>query len=212
MLDSLLAYAPYLGWAAMALTLCSTFSRTIIRLRVFSAWSNVLAIISAAAAGFWPNAVQNLIQLPLNIQRIREMRRMVDAVKAAPATGVHEDWLVPFASASRIAAGDVLFRKGDVGDRLYYLVRGGIRFEEIGVEIPPGTLFGEVAFFTKDGLRTQTATALTDCNLLSMDGDQLKQLYFQNPEFGWYLVQLIAQRLTENSNRPPPPRAVSAGG
>lgn len=208
MLDSLLAYVPYLGWAAMALTLCSTFSRTIIRLRFFAASSNVFAILASAAAGFWPNAIQNAVQLPLNLQRIREMRRMVEAVKAAPATGVHEDWLVPFASASRIAAGEVLFRKGDAGDRLYYLVRGEIRFEEIGVTIPAGTLFGEVAFFTKDGLRTQTATALSDCNLLSMDADQLKQLYFQNPEFGWYLVQLVAQRLTENADRNRPPEAV----
>lgn len=192
-----------LGWVAMALTLCSTFSRTIIRLRVFAAYSNVLAIVSSIAAGYWPNAVQNAIQLPLNVQRIREARKQVDKLKAAPVTGVHSEWLSPHARESSLSAGQVLFRKGDPGDRLYYLVSGSVLFDEINVEIGPGTLFGEIAFFTRDGCRTQTATATSDCKLLSIDGDQLKEIYFQNPEFGWYLIQLIAQRLTAPTERTP---------
>jgi len=193
----------YLGWIAMALTLCSTFSRTIIRLRLFAAYSNVLAIISSIAAGFWPNAVQNAIQLPLNIHRIREARRQVEKLKVAPVTGVHSGWLYPHARESTLSAGQVLFRKGDPGDRLYYLESGSILFDEINVEIHPGTLFGEIAFFTRDGRRTQTAIATSECKLLSIDGDQLKQLYFQNPEFGWHLIQLIAQRLTAPTERVP---------
>lgn len=193
----------YLGWIAMALTLCSTFSRTIIRLRLFAAYSNVLAIISSIAAGFWPNAVQNAIQLPLNIHRIREARRQVEKLKVAPVTGVHSSWLYPHARESTLSAGQVLFRKGDPGDRLYYLESGSILFDEINVEIHPGTLFGEIAFFTRDGRRTQTAIATSECKLLSIDGDQLKQLYFQNPEFGWHLIQLIAQRLTAPTERVP---------
>ena len=70
----MISYLPFVGWIAMALTLLSTLSRTIVRLRIFAASSNVLAIIASAAAGYWPNAVQNAIQLPMNIQRIREMR------------------------------------------------------------------------------------------------------------------------------------------
>ena len=60
---------------------------------------------------------------------------------------MHAGWLVPHAQESTPAAGDVLFRKGDRGDRLYYLVSGRIGFDDIGVEIGPGTLFGEIAFF-----------------------------------------------------------------
>jgi len=192
-----------LGWVAMALTLCSTFSRTIIRLRLFAVSSNILAILASVAAGYWPNAVQNAIQLPLNILRIRELRRQVDKLKVAPVTGVHSEWLLPHARESTLSAGQVLFNKGDPGDRLYYLVSGTILFSEISVEIGPGTLFGEIAFFTRDGCRTQTAIATSDCQLLSIDGDQLKELYFQNPEFGWYLIQLIAQRLTAPTVRTP---------
>lgn len=201
--EDLIGNLHLVGWIAMALTLCSTFSRTIVRLRVFAAFSNVLAIVASAAAGYWPNAVQNAIQLPLNIQRIRELRRQVESLKVAPVTGVHANWLLPHARESTLSAGQVLFNKGDPGDRLYYLVSGTILFREIGVEIGAGTLFGEIAFFTRDGCRTQSAIAMSDCKLLSIDGDQLKELYFQNPEFGWYLIQLIAQRLTANSKRVP---------
>lgn len=66
---------------------------------------------------------------------------------------------------------------------------GSVLFDEINVEISPGT-FGEIAFFTRDGCRIQTVTATSDCKLLSIDGDQLKEIYFQNPEFGWYLMDI----------------------
>lgn len=208
-MTEVLSYLPVVGWIAMALTLLSTFSRTIVRLRIFAASSNVLAIAAAAAAGYWPNAVQNAIQLPLNIQRIREMRMQVDKLKAASVTGIHAGWLAPFAKESKLAAGEKLFAKGDRGDRLYYLLEGSIGFDAISVEIGPGTLFGEIAFFTRDGCRTQTAIARTDCKLLSISEDELKQIYFQNPEFGWNLIQLIAQRLMENAgsrSEPAPPK------
>ena len=52
-----------------------------------------------------------------------------------------------------------------------------------------------------EGERTQTARCVTDCRVLSLGEAQLKQLYFQNPKFGWYLVQLIAERLSKNARR-----------
>jgi hypothetical protein len=206
----LMSYLPVIGWLAMALTLLSTFSRTIVRLRLFAASSNVLSIIAAAAAGYWPNAVQNAIQFPLNLYRIREMRTQVNKLKAAPVTGLYVGWLAPFAEESTLVAGEKLFGRGDRGDRLYYLVSGTIGFDDIGVEIGPGTRFGEIAFFMPDGCRTQTAIAKTECKLLSINEEELKQLYFQNPEFGWYLIQLIAQRLMQNAGSRGEPAAQKA--
>ena len=199
MVAEAMTYLPVIGWIAMALTLLSTFSRTIVKLRIFAASSNILSIIAAAAAGYWPNVVQNAIQFPLNVLRIREMRTQVDKLKAATVTGIHAGWLLPYAKEGTLAAGDVLFKKGDRGDRLYYLLEGRIGFDAISVEVGAGTLFGEIAFFTRDGCRTQTAIARSDCKLLSINEDELKQLYYQNPEFGWYLMQLIAQRLIDNA-------------
>jgi CRP-like cAMP-binding protein len=61
-----------------------------------------------------------------------------------------------------------------------------------------------------DGCRTQTAIAKTECKLLSINEEELKQLYFQNPEFGWYLIQLIAQRLMQNAGSRGEPAAQKA--
>ena len=200
-MSRILEVLPYLGWAGMALTLISTFSRTMIPLRGFAAASNIFAIVAAGAAGYWPNMAQNAVQLPLNLYRLRQMTRLIADISGVPETNVNEDWLTPFADSRDLTAGTVLFRKGDKGDRLYYLATGRVRFPEIDVEIGEGTLFGELAFFTRDGKRTQTALCMTDSRVLSVGEDELKQLYFQNPQFGWYLVQLIAERLMENAER-----------
>jgi hypothetical protein len=200
-MNSLLEYVQVLGWAAAAFSVASAFVRTMIPLRIMSVWSNFTKITYAASVGSLPGLVEYAIILPLNIYRLRQMRKLIRDIHAAPAGGLHHEWLAPFASSRDVPAGEILFRKGDVGDRLYYLSSGTIVFDEIEVEIGAGTLFGEIAFFSRNGLRTQTARCLSDCRLLSIGEHELKQLYFQNPEFGWYLVQLIAQRLTDNAAR-----------
>ncbi|MFC5067003.1 Crp/Fnr family transcriptional regulator [Flaviflagellibacter deserti] len=200
-MDLILKYLPYLGWGAMALSLLSSFSRTMIPLRSFAASSNIVSIIAAAAAGYWPNALQNAIQLPMNVFRLRQMRKLIADMKPGDEGEVDANWLMPFAHVSEHRKGAVIFRKGDAADRLYYIATGTVSFPEIGVEIQQGSLFGEFAFFTKEGERTQTAVCAEDCALLSIGEYELKQLYYQNPEFGWYLIRLIVQRLQDNVER-----------
>ena len=55
--------------------------------------------------------------------------------------------------------------------------------------------------FSPSHKRTATATALEPVELLSISETDLKQLYYQNPEFGFYLIQLITRRLVENEER-----------
>ena len=197
----LLDYLHILGWVAAAFSVIAAFVRTMIPLRIMSLWSNFAKITYAVGTGSLPSLVEYSILLPLNLFRLIQMRRLISDIRHASTSGLNAEWLSPFADGQNFMAGDVLFRKGDLGDRLYYLCHGTIRFPEIGVEIGEGTLFGELAFFTKDGRRTQTAECRTDCRVLSIDQTRLEQLYFQNPRFGWFLVQLIAQRLTDNAAR-----------
>jgi hypothetical protein len=46
--------------------------------------------------------------------------------------------------------------------------------------------------------RAATAGCATDGGLLAMTEDQVGRLYFQDPSFGFHLVQLITRRLLEN--------------
>ena len=57
----------------------------------------------------------------------------------------------------RIEDGTCIFRRGDPVDRLYFLAKGRVLIEEVGVEISDGDIFGEIAFFTDAAQRTATA-------------------------------------------------------
>ena len=98
------------------------------------------------------------------------------------------------------AAGEVLFRKGDIADKLYFLVEGQIDLVEAGRSIPVGELFGEIAFFAPDRRRTGTARCATIGKVLTIDESSFKQLYFQNPAFGFEVVRLLAGRLSQDAH------------
>jgi MFS family permease len=76
--------------------------------------------------------------------------------------------LMPFS----VAAGDVVIRAGDVGDR-FYIVGGG-ELEVVGPGVhttaSKGDYFGEIALL-RDVPRTATVTAVTDSQLYSMTRD-----------------------------------------
>ena len=59
-------------------------------------------------------------------------------------------------------------------------------------------LLGEIGLFTPDGKRTATVRCKTDVQTAKIDYDQFKQLYFQNPQFGFRLLHLIVARMQHN--------------
>jgi CRP-like cAMP-binding protein len=65
----------------------------------------------------------------------------------------------------------------------------------------PGGIFGEIAFFAPDKRRTMTARCVEPCLLLSIDEPGLRQLYYQNPEFGFQLIGLVAARMHADVER-----------
>jgi CRP-like cAMP-binding protein len=65
----------------------------------------------------------------------------------------------------------------------------------------PGEVVGEIAMFSPTRRRTRTIVAETDARLLSIGESELKQLYYQNPHFGFYLIQLVTRRLVANVER-----------
>jgi CRP/FNR family transcriptional regulator, cyclic AMP receptor protein len=104
-------------------------------------------------------------------------------------------------TARRIEQGEILFRKNDPSHEMYYLLSGEIDLREVGKIVGPGTMLGEIAMFSPDRKRTATAICARGGELLAINDDQVRQLYFQNPTFGFYLVQLITRRPLENAAR-----------
>lgn len=118
-------------------------------------------------------------------------------------------------SASSVgAAGEVLFRASDVADRMYYTVSGRFSLPEIDAEVPPGQFVGDVGFVAPDQRRTLSLQCVEAGELLTIGYDQVRQLCFQNPTFGFFFLRLVSQRLLddiERLRRSPPPAPAPDG-
>ena len=98
--------------------------------------------------------------------------------------------------------GESLFSEGEPGDRMFIVVDGKVKLGQtskdgreslLGV-LGPGEMFGELSLFDP-GLRTSTATALTDVTVVSLGHDQLMPWLTGRPELAAALLQALARRL-----------------
>jgi CRP-like cAMP-binding protein len=182
--------------------LVSSFVKTMIPLRWLAIGSNFGFVAYGALHPSYPMLLLHLALLPINVFRLAEMVRLTRRVKAVRVEGeLSGIWLRPYMRSNRLRAGTVLFRKGDHGDRLYLLAEGRIEFVEIGTSMAPGQIFGEISFFSPDRRRNLTARCAEDSTVLSIDEGTVKQLYYQNPAFGFKMVELVAARFSADVSR-----------
>ncbi|MCI5122639.1 MAG: Crp/Fnr family transcriptional regulator, partial [Candidatus Electrothrix sp. AUS4] len=91
--------------------------------------------------------------------------------------------------------------RGDKADKIYLLKSGIPRVDELDVVIKPGEIFGEMGVFASEPVRLATLRCGSEVELLSMTDKQIKQLYYQNPQFGFYLIQLLLKRFSQNEGQ-----------
>lgn len=187
---------------AGAFVLVSTFVKTMIPLRWLAIGSNIGFVAYGAIHPSYPMLLLHSALLPINLYRLAEMVRLTRRVQAVRADGeLSPIWLKPYMRAAKLRAGKVLFRQGDLGDRLYLLTDGRIELIEIGTSIAPGQIFGEIAFFSPDRRRRFTARCAENSTVLSIDESTVKQLYYQNPAFGFKMIELVAARFSADVDR-----------
>jgi CRP-like cAMP-binding protein len=127
--------------------------------------------------------------------------RLVKKARNATQGDMSMEWLKPFMTERRYRRGDILYKKGDAAAEMSLTVTGKFLVKEIDVEIPPGRLMGELGFLSPNNRRTATVECIGDGQVLSITYDRLLELYFQNPQFGYYFLILTSQRLLENIAR-----------
>jgi len=106
-----------------------------------------------------------------------------------------------------VPAGQTLFREGDVGDEMYFVLCGQLviskavahNVDKVLTRMGPGDFFGEMNLF--GGLqRSATVQAEADTELLVLDRDTLTAVVGQNPPAGLAffsaLVREFSQRLS----------------
>ncbi|HET9716037.1 MAG TPA: cyclic nucleotide-binding domain-containing protein [Pseudolabrys sp.] len=192
----------WFGYAAVVSSVITCAMKTMIPLRVVSMTCNALFIVYGFFAAVYPTLILNLILLPLNTLRLQQMRKLIQDVEAAASYGETSiDWLKPFMSRRRYRKGEIVFRKGDIADAMHYSVTGRYRLCEMGMIIPAGQVFGDLGFIAPDNRRTQTIECIEEGEVLTATYQQVKELYFQNPQFGFFFLRLTTERLFDNIRR-----------
>lgn len=202
-LASPVQWVAYLGaGVGIALLIAGAVARTMLPLRWFAVGSNIGLAVFGALRPSTITLVLSIAVLPINLYHAIAVTRLSRRVsRARIGADMASLWLRPHMKARRYPAGTTLFSKGDVADRLYLLAEGQLELVGIGVMLLPGRIFGEIALFSPDKIRTQTIRCFTDCTLLEIHDSTVRQLFYQNPAFAFHLMELLAQRLGSDVER-----------
>ena len=106
-------------------------------------------------------------------------------------------------TAFTVAPGQVIFREGDIADRMYAVVEGKVEIKVKGqvVEVvETGGVFGEMALI-EDRPRNAMATVTTAAKLVNIDRKRFLFLVQQNPYFSIQLMTVMAGRLRRMDER-----------
>jgi ABC-type multidrug transport system fused ATPase/permease subunit len=176
-------------------------TQTMVPLRVANMIGCAFFAGFGALAGNVTTFLLYLLMVPINAYRLRQMLNLVKMARGATQGDTSMEWLKPFMSERKYRKGDVLFKKDDTADEMFLTITGNFLVKEINVELPPGRLMGELGFLSPDNKRTATVECTEDGHVLTITYEKLLEIYFQNPQFGYYFLVLTSQRLLENIAR-----------
>ena len=108
---------------------------------------------------------------------------------------------LPHMSRAEFGHGDVLFRKGDRADRMFYIEEGAIELTEIGKTLGRGEVIGEMGVFCPTNERTVSAVCRDDLVVRTIDRDGLLAMLDRDPHLVFSLLQLAIGRFAENLRR-----------
>jgi len=191
-------YFEIVGFIGAALMVATLAMKAMIPLRVIGIVSNVFQIAFALSVGITPMLIQHSILLPLNAYRLYEQLRLVRKIRGASNKDLSMSCLLPFMTKCRFSAGQTLFHKNDPAGEMFMVASGRLRLREIAVDVLPGGVVGELGLLAPDQRRTQTLECIEDAEVMRIDYDRVKSLYFENPSFGFYLLSLTSARLFQN--------------
>jgi len=190
-----------LGLLGVGFCFASFAVKRMVPLRTLAIAGNVCFVAYGLVESLLPSLALNIVLLPLNVARLWEIKKLSKDIAHVTRDSPVSQWLLPHMRHRYFKAGEVLFRRGEVADRLFYVAKGDLRMAEIGQRIGPGELVGEIGLFSPERERTQTIVCETDSELYDMTDEMIFQLYYQNPRLGFYLMRLVAERLLKDVHR-----------
>jgi CRP/FNR family transcriptional regulator, cyclic AMP receptor protein len=176
-------------------------TKTMVPLRVLAIATNCALSAYFAVTHAWLPLLLQAFALPLNGWRLYQMVVLIKNVREAIRGKPSLEWLMPFMSKRQFCKGDLLFAKGEAASEMFYTMTGRYVLVELGIEIQPGHVVGELAMLAPDNRRTATLECLEAGDVLSITYEQVEELYYQNPTFGFYFLRLATARLFDNVSR-----------
>jgi Cyclic nucleotide-binding domain len=175
--------------------------RTIVPLRICAIIGDVFFISFGVLASSFTTFFFYGLLLPINVVRLYQMVTLVKKARISAQGELSMDWLRPFMTRRKYLAGEAAFCKGDSANEMILIVTGKFLVKELDIERGPGHMIGELGFLSPDNRRTQTVECIEDGEVLAVTYAKLLELYFQNPEFGYYFLRLSSERLLEHVAR-----------
>jgi hypothetical protein len=200
-LAHLLSLANLFGAVGGACYIATFLMKTIVPLRVAGIASNFFLMGYGFLSGSMLSFGLYFVLLPINSVRLYQMLQLVKKVRTASQGDLSMDWLKPFMTKRQYQKGDILFHKGDVAEEMFFTVDGKYLVTALNLELPPGQIVGEMGLLAPDNRRTQTVECIEDGNVLTITYDKVRELYFQNPAFGFYFLRLTSERMLQNIAR-----------
>jgi CRP/FNR family transcriptional regulator, cyclic AMP receptor protein len=102
-----------------------------------------------------------------------------------------------------VAAGQTLFKEGDVGNLMYVLISGTVQISvnnKVVEFAEPGSIVGEMAMID-EGRRSATVKAMSDCRFQPVDRHQFDHHVLHTPQFAQHVMRIIADRLRRTDAR-----------
>jgi Cyclic nucleotide-binding domain len=175
--------------------------RTMVPLRIFGIISTLFFMAYGILDGIIVTVLLYLVLFSVNSFRLWQILRLVKKAKVAAEGDLSMDWLKPFMHRRNYRKGDVLFRKRQKAKEMFLISTGKFLVTEIGIELLPGKLVGELGFLTHNNQRTQSVECTEDGSVLTISYDRLLEVYFEYPDFGYYFLRLSSERLIQNTAR-----------
>lgn len=190
-----------LGFIGAGLMVASYLMKSMLPLRLVALAANVFLVAYATIGGSWPTVALYVAMIPINLKKVYEIRRLVEAVRQARADTPLADWLLPHMTRRQFKAGTTLWKKDDVANGMVYVDNGRLRVVEHDLALDPGSLVGEIGVFAPENRRTATVVCETDCTLYTLSSDAMARLYYVNPKLGFHVMRLVVARLLRDAER-----------
>src|SRR5215213_3939454 len=105
-------------------------------------------------------------------------------------------------------AGAILMREGDPGDVMYIVLAGAFEIiKELGTpderlfgQRGAGEVVGEMGLLNRDGLRTASARAATDAQVIRLTRADFERLLGRYPTIAYEMLRVLSTRLRDSND------------